>query len=173
MTTSGLLHPLDIPNNKWESISMDFIVSLPHTQWGHDSIWVVVDRLTKLARFIPTKTTVKAHELVYQFVDELFWFYGLPMDIVMIEILSLLAISGLKSLTSEKLLWAWVPQIILNLMGKLNDWIKLLRICFEPMWLRSLPNGINIFLQQLETYFNGVCFEAGEYVMGVTLGTNV
>ena len=48
----------------------------------HDAIWVVVDRLTKLARFIPTKTTVTAQQLPYQFVDELFRSYGLPMDIV-------------------------------------------------------------------------------------------
>ena len=82
LKAAGLLHPLDIPNNKWESISMDFIVSLPRTQRGHDAIWVVVDRLTKLARFIPTKTTVTAQQLAYQFVDELFRFYGLPMDIV-------------------------------------------------------------------------------------------
>ena len=61
---------------------MDFIVSLPRTQKGHDAIWVVVDRLTKMARFIATKTTVTAPELAYQFVDELFRFYGLPMDIV-------------------------------------------------------------------------------------------
>ena len=60
---------------------MDFIVSLPRTQKGHDAIWVVVDRLTKMARFIATKTTVTAPELAYQFVDELFRFYGLP-DIV-------------------------------------------------------------------------------------------
>ena len=79
---AGLLHPLDIPNNKWESISMDFIVSLPRTQKGHDAIWVVVDRLTKMARLIATKTTVTAPELAYQFVDELFHFYGLSMDIV-------------------------------------------------------------------------------------------
>jgi hypothetical protein len=82
LKVAGLLHPLDIPNKKWESISMDFIVSLPRTQRGHDSIWVIVDRLTKLARFIPTRTTVKAQELAYQFVNELFRFYGLPMDIV-------------------------------------------------------------------------------------------
>ena len=71
----GLLHPLDVPNNKWESISMDFIVSLPRTQRGHDVIWVVVDRLTKLARFFPTKNMVTAQQLSYQFVDELFHFY--------------------------------------------------------------------------------------------------
>ena len=42
---------------------MDFIVSLPCTQMGHDAIWVVIDRLTKLGRFIPTKTTVTAQQL--------------------------------------------------------------------------------------------------------------
>ena len=72
LKAAGLLHPLDIPNNKWESISMDFIVSLPRTQKGHDAIWVVVDRLTKMARFIATKTAVTAPEWAYQFVDELF-----------------------------------------------------------------------------------------------------
>ena len=61
---------------------MDFIVSLPRTQKGHDAIWVMVDRLTKMARFIATKTTVTALELAYQFIDKLSRFYGLPMDIV-------------------------------------------------------------------------------------------
>ena len=61
---------------------MDFIVSLPRTQKGHHAILVVVDRLTKMAKFITTKTMVTAPELAYQFVDELFRFYGLAMDIV-------------------------------------------------------------------------------------------
>ena len=62
--------------NKAEQLkAADFIVSLPHTQKGHDAIWVVVDRLT-------TKTTVTAPQLAYQFVDELFRFYGLLMNIV-------------------------------------------------------------------------------------------
>ena len=54
---------------------MNSIVSLPCTKKGHDAIWVVVDRQTK-------KVTVTAPKLAYQFVDELFRFYGLPMDIV-------------------------------------------------------------------------------------------
>ena len=54
----GLLKPLDVPNLKFESISMDFIVRLPKTQTGFDSILVVVDQLTKRALFIPTVTTV-------------------------------------------------------------------------------------------------------------------
>ena len=63
---------------------MDFNVSLPRTQKGHNVIWVVVVvyQLIKMARFIANKTTVTTPELVYQFVDELFRFYGLPIDIV-------------------------------------------------------------------------------------------
>ena len=53
LKVEGLLHPLDIPKGKWESISMDFITGLPQTNRGHDSIWVMVDMLTKLVKFIP------------------------------------------------------------------------------------------------------------------------
>jgi hypothetical protein len=49
------LQPLPIPAWKWEDISMDFIVSLPKTSRGFDSIWVIVDRLTKSAHFLPIK----------------------------------------------------------------------------------------------------------------------
>nr|GEZ06440.1 retrotransposon protein, putative, Ty3-gypsy subclass [Tanacetum cinerariifolium] len=52
---SGLLQPLDIPVWKWDEISMDFVTGLPWTQRRHDAIWVVVDRLTKLAYFLPIR----------------------------------------------------------------------------------------------------------------------
>jgi hypothetical protein len=52
-----LLQPLQIPQWKWDEIKIDFIVGLPHTRFDNDSIWVVVDRLTKVAHFIPVKTT--------------------------------------------------------------------------------------------------------------------
>jgi hypothetical protein len=48
---AGLLQPLKVPEWKWEEISMDFIVGLPHTRDGYDSIWVIVDRLTKWHTF--------------------------------------------------------------------------------------------------------------------------
>jgi hypothetical protein len=58
-----LLHPLKKPEWKWEEIGMDFIVGLPRTPAGYDSIWVIVDRLTKVAHFIPVKTTYKGSQL--------------------------------------------------------------------------------------------------------------
>jgi hypothetical protein len=50
-----LLQPLKVPKWKWEEIGMDFIVGLPRTRDGYDSIWVIVDRLTKVAHFMPVK----------------------------------------------------------------------------------------------------------------------
>ena len=50
---SGLLQPLEIPEWKWEHITMDFVVGLPATRKGYDAIWVIVDRLTKSAHFLP------------------------------------------------------------------------------------------------------------------------
>nr|CAB3476836.1 unnamed protein product [Digitaria exilis] len=51
---AGLLQPMKIPEWKWEEVGMDFITGLPRTPKGYDSIWVIVDRLTKVAHFIPT-----------------------------------------------------------------------------------------------------------------------
>nr|GFA97149.1 retrotransposon protein, putative, Ty3-gypsy subclass [Tanacetum cinerariifolium] len=50
---SGSLQQLDIPVWKWDEISMDFVTGLPQTQRRHDAIWVVMDRLTKSAHFLP------------------------------------------------------------------------------------------------------------------------
>jgi hypothetical protein len=57
LQTAGQMQPLSIPAWKWDDISMDFIVGLPLTPRKHDSIWVIVDRLTKTAHFIPVDTT--------------------------------------------------------------------------------------------------------------------
>jgi hypothetical protein len=56
MKTAGPLQSLPIPTWKWEDISMDFIVGLPKTAKGFDFIWVIIDRLTKIAHFLPVKT---------------------------------------------------------------------------------------------------------------------
>lgn len=79
---SGLLHSLPIPTRPWESISMDFITCLPKTAQGHDAILTVVDRLTKLAHFIPTTSTVNAPQTGRLFFDHIFRLHGLPQSII-------------------------------------------------------------------------------------------
>ncbi|WVZ57864.1 hypothetical protein U9M48_008199 [Paspalum notatum var. saurae] len=68
---AGLLQPLKIPEWKWEEISMDFIVGLPRTQKGYNSIWVVVDRLTKVAHFIPVNTTYSGARLAELYISRI------------------------------------------------------------------------------------------------------
>ncbi|WVZ64189.1 hypothetical protein U9M48_013751 [Paspalum notatum var. saurae] len=79
---AGLLQPLKIPEWKWEEIGMDFIVGLPRTQSGFDSIWVVVDRLTKVAHFIPVKTTYSGAKLAELYMSRIVCLHGVPKKIV-------------------------------------------------------------------------------------------
>jgi hypothetical protein len=69
LKSAGALQPLLIPSWKWDDISMDFIVGLPNTSRHHDSIWVIVDRLTKVAHFLPMHTTDKAHKYAELYID--------------------------------------------------------------------------------------------------------
>jgi hypothetical protein len=62
MKPGGLLHPLSIPYWKWDDICMDFIVGMPLTACKFDSIWVIVDRLTKSAHFIPINTNYRVQK---------------------------------------------------------------------------------------------------------------
>jgi transposase InsO family protein len=79
---AGLLQPLQIPEEPWSSVSMDFITQLPRTPKGHDAILVIVDRLTKMARFVPTVTGVSAKETSELFLREVFRMFGMPKEIV-------------------------------------------------------------------------------------------
>ncbi|WVZ81487.1 hypothetical protein U9M48_028860 [Paspalum notatum var. saurae] len=79
---AGLLQPLKIPEWKWEEISMDFIVGLPRTQKGYNSIWVVVDRLTKVAHFIPVNTTYSGARLAELYISRIVCLHGVPKRII-------------------------------------------------------------------------------------------
>lgn len=68
---SGFLHPLEVPQWKWESISMDFIDGLPKMRQGFNNIWVIVDRLTKSTHFIPLKSTRTTAKLAELYVREM------------------------------------------------------------------------------------------------------
>jgi hypothetical protein len=79
---AGLLQPLKVPEWKWEKIGMDFIVGLPRTHDGYDSIWVTVDRLTKVAHFIPVKTTYSGVKLAELYMSRIICLHGVPKRIV-------------------------------------------------------------------------------------------
>ncbi|POM62885.1 Retrotransposon Polyprotein [Phytophthora palmivora] len=78
--TRGLMEPLQLPDERWGSISMDFITDLP--RGGHNSIWVVVDRLTKHSHFIATTKTVSAPEVAIPFIDNIWRLHGMPQNII-------------------------------------------------------------------------------------------
>jgi hypothetical protein len=77
-----LLHPLKIREWKWEEIRMNFIVGLPHTQAGYDSIWVIVDRLRKVAHFIPVMTTYSGAKLAEHYMSRIVCLHGVRTKIV-------------------------------------------------------------------------------------------
>ena len=79
---AGLLQPLDLPGQRWEQVSMDFIVQLPKTKKNFDAIFVVVDRLTKRVHLIPTHTTATAPDTARIFFDNIFRLHGLPKIII-------------------------------------------------------------------------------------------
>jgi transposase InsO family protein len=71
-----------VPEWKWEEIAMDFIVGLPRTQSGNDSIWVIMDRLTKVAHFIPIKTTYSRPQLAELYMSRIVYLHGVPKKIM-------------------------------------------------------------------------------------------
>jgi hypothetical protein len=78
----GTLQPLPVPAWKWGDIYMDFIVGLPNTSRHHDSIWVIVDRLTKIAHFLPVHTTQREEKYVEIYIDQIVCLHGIPRTIV-------------------------------------------------------------------------------------------
>ncbi|OWK25887.1 hypothetical protein AJ87_49580 [Rhizobium yanglingense] len=79
---AGYLQPLAIPEWKWEAISMDFVTGLPKTVKGHDGIWVIVDRLTKSAHFLPVRMTYSMDQLAELYMEEIVKLHGVPKSIV-------------------------------------------------------------------------------------------
>ncbi|GJT68140.1 reverse transcriptase domain-containing protein [Tanacetum coccineum] len=77
---SGLLVQPEIPQWKWENITMDLVTKLPKTATGQDTIWVIVDRLTKSAHFLPMKEDESMEKLMRQYLKEVVSRHGVPTD---------------------------------------------------------------------------------------------
>ena len=126
---AGLLKPLSIPEWKWERITMDFVTGLPRTQRGHDSIWVIVDRLTKSAHFIATNNTCSLERYAQLYVDEIVRLLAHQCPLYRIEILASLLDSG----RSYKMLWApYYTSVLLSThrqMANQREPFRLSKIC--------------------------------------------
>ncbi|WVZ93770.1 hypothetical protein U9M48_039727 [Paspalum notatum var. saurae] len=78
---AGTLQLLAVPAWKWEDVHMDFIVGLPRTQKGYDSIWVIIDRLTKSAHFLPVKTHYTTATYAETYISRIVSLHGVPETI--------------------------------------------------------------------------------------------
>ena len=77
----GMLQPLEIPEWKWKRITMDFVTGLLRSQRGHDSIWVIIDKLTKSAHFLAVLKDFKLERLAELYVRQVIRLHGVPVSI--------------------------------------------------------------------------------------------
>jgi transposase InsO family protein len=82
MKAAGPLQSLPVPTWKWEDISMDFVVGLPRTAKGYDSIWVIIDRLTKIAHFLPVRVKYIVATYAELYIARILNLHGVPKTIV-------------------------------------------------------------------------------------------
>jgi hypothetical protein len=95
-----------VPEWKWEEIAMYFIVGLSRTQAGYDFIWVIVDRLTKVAHFIPVKMTYSRLQLAELYMSRIVCLHGVPKKIVSDRESNLLQSSG------RGFMKTWIPNLL-------------------------------------------------------------
>ncbi|GJS80219.1 putative reverse transcriptase domain-containing protein [Tanacetum coccineum] len=79
---SGLLVQPEIPKWKWDNIMMDFITKLPKSSQGFDTIWVIVDRLTKSAHFLPIRENDPLDKLARLYLNRIVARHGIPVSII-------------------------------------------------------------------------------------------
>jgi hypothetical protein len=144
LKASGTLQPLPIPLWKWKDISMDFIVGLPNTSQKHDSIWVIIDRLTKTAHFLPVHTTYSAKKYAKVYLDQIVRLHGVPKTIISDRGAQFIARfwEQLQTALGTKLIRssAYHPR----LMDRLSESTKFLKTCSELVLFTMVQAGTNV-----------------------------
>ncbi|GJW73627.1 putative reverse transcriptase domain-containing protein [Tanacetum coccineum] len=143
---SGLLQQPEIPEWKWEKITMDFVSGLPRTPSGYDSIWVIVDRLPKFAHFLPMKKTDSIEKLAQLYLKEIVCKHSVP-TLIISDRDSLLTSRFWKSLqeamgTQLDMGTAYHPETdgqSERTIQTLEDMLRACVIDFGSSWDRHLP----------------------------------
>ena len=143
---AGTLQPLNIPQWKWDDVIMDFVVRIPRTKDGHYAIWVIADRLTKSAHFLPVRTTYTMDKYAEIYVKEVVRLHGVPLSIVS-DRDSRFTLSFWKSLHKPlgmrlEFSTAFHPQTDGQSEGTIQTLEDILRACvldFQKSWNTYLP----------------------------------
>ncbi|GKD91134.1 putative reverse transcriptase domain-containing protein [Tanacetum coccineum] len=143
---SGLLQQPEIPVWKWERITMDFLSGLPRTPSGYDTIWVIVDRLTKSAHFLPMKKTDSMEKLTRLYLEEIVCSHGVPV-LIILDRDSHFTFNFWRSLqkalgTNLDMSTAYRPQTdgqSKRTIQMLEDMLRACVIDFGSSWDRHLP----------------------------------
>ncbi|GJS08059.1 putative reverse transcriptase domain-containing protein [Tanacetum coccineum] len=143
---SGLLQQPKIPDWEWEKITMDFITGLPRILSGYNSIWVIVDQLTKSAHFLPMKKTDSMEKLTQLYLKEIICRHSVPVSIIS-DIDSRFALELWRSLqnvlgTDVNMSIAYHPQTdgqSKRIIQTLEDMLRACVVDFGSIWDRHLP----------------------------------
>jgi len=79
---AGVMQRIELPEWKWEHVTMDFVTGLPRTSRSHDAICAIVDRLTKTAHFLATRVTTSLEALTKLYISEIVRLRGVPVSII-------------------------------------------------------------------------------------------
>jgi hypothetical protein len=134
MKPGGLLQPLSILEWKWDNISMDFIVGLPMTTPKFDLIWVIIDRFSKSAHFIPVNFNYKVQKYAEIYIARVLCLHGVLKTIISDQGSQFVARfwEQLHTSLETRLIHSW--PITHRRMAKLSESTKYLKICLEPVF---------------------------------------
>ena len=142
----GLAKDIEIPTWKWEAINMVFVVDFPKSKRHFDSVWVIVNRMTKSAHFLPIKTSYSAEDYAKLYISDMVKLHGVPLSIISdrgTQFTSHFWKSFQKGLgTKVKLSTAFHPQTdgqAERTIQTLEDMLRACVIDFQGSWDEQLP----------------------------------
>jgi hypothetical protein len=164
--SAGKLQPLYVPIWKWE-IAMNIFVGLPRTPSGQDVIWVIVDRLTKSAHFLPIKITDSLDKLVELYIRKMVRLHGVPVSIVLDRDAQFTSKFWyrLQSAMGTKLNFSTAYHSQTDgqceiTIQTLKDILRLCVLDFKGTWIRYLPLVQFVYNNNFQVIIGVVPYEA-------------